>query len=141
MSLRAGYIVTSPNRLGKYSPLLCDNIDPITHDFKSLFISLDPIDAQVLIALKIDRASGACVTEDGNKLRSVKKMSDSAQSEIRSIVLDALSRLIARRDIQYKGVTFDAWNTASQTGTAVVKWVNLRALDNVIRSQEIRIGE
>lgn len=140
MPIRTGYIVAAPSVLGRPSPLLCDNIDPTTHDFASLFNSVDPIDAQVVIAMKIARGSGASVVEDGSRLREVTKMDDAAQSEIRSLVREALSRLINQRDIQYKGVEFSVWDPSSQTGTAVVKWVNLRSRDKELREFPMQIG-
>ena len=141
MALRstAGYEYTAPARLADPSVLLCDNIDSKSHDFASLTTTIDPIDAQVIFAIKLKRASGASVFNDGSRLHEVRKMGDSAQSEIKGLVREALSRLIDQRDIQYRGVKFDLWDTANQTAHITIQWINLRARDNVIRSHPIEI--
>lgn len=120
---------------------MCDNIDPTTHDFVSLTTTIDPIDAQVIIALKVVRASGPSVAEDGNRLHEVRKMGDGAQAEIKSLVQEALSRLIFNRDIRYLGTDFDYWEPGYQAGTATVKWVNLRARDKQTRTHSFRFPE
>jgi len=136
---KTGYVVTAPARLGNSSTLLCDNIDPETHDYASLFSTIDPIDAQVILALTIRRGSGVSVVADGNRLHEVRKMSDSAQSEIKGLIQEALGKLIEQRDIQYQGVVFDVWDSANQTSTVIVKWVNLRAYDRGIRTYPLNI--
>lgn len=138
-SIVVGYSAIAPARLGEPSTLLADNIDPETHDFTDLFATIDPIDAQVILALKLVRASGPSVMEDGSRLREVRKMTDSAQNEIRGLVKEALGRLIANRDIRYEGVEFDVWDPGSQTTNAVVSWVNLRARDKLVRTATLSI--
>lgn len=134
-----GYEYVAPAKLADPSVLLCDNIDPKSHDFVSLTTTIDPIDAQVILALKLKRGSGASVFNDGNRLYQVRKMGDSAQSEIKGLVREALSRLIDQRDIQFRGVRFDYWDTENQTAQITVQWVNLRARDNEIRTHAIGI--
>jgi hypothetical protein len=136
---KIGYEYTAPSTLANPSPLLCDNISPKTHDFLSLTTSIDPIDAQVILALKLKRGSGASVFNDGNRLYEIKKMGDSAQSEIKGLIREALSRLIEQRDIQYRGIKFDVWDPANQTASIVVQWINLRARDSKVRSHPIEI--
>jgi hypothetical protein len=140
MVLRTGYVFTVPSRLGNPSPLLCDNIDPATNDYVSLFSTIDPIDAQVILALKIRRNSGASVVVDGNRFHEVRKMSDSAQSEIGGLIKEALGRLIDQLDIQYKGASFTDWDPSNQTCTVEIKWVNLRARDREIRTYSLNIS-
>lgn len=131
-----GYVVLAPSQLGAPSPLLADNIDPETHDFVSLFTSVHPIDAQVILAMKLERGSGAAVMQDGIRLRDITKMDDGAKNQIRSRIVQALSRLTKAGDIILKSVTFDVWDKSTQSGGPTVKYVNLRAYDNRIR--EIR---
>lgn len=139
MAIVVGFSAIAPKRLGVPSPLLADNIDPQTHDFRSLATTIDPIDAQVILALKLVRGSGPSVTEDGSRLRDVRKMTDSAQNEIRAFVREALGRLIANRDIRFEGVEFAPWDPSSQSTNTVVRWVNLRAQDKLIREATLSI--
>ncbi len=132
-----GYGVTSPGQLAPPSPLLADNIDPQTHDYVSLFRSIDPIDAQVIIALKIVKGSGAAVEDDGSRFRDIRKITQSVKTEIKSEVRRALARLIANRDIKYKGVAFDVFDPSNRTIQARVQWVNLRAFDGAVKSASI----
>lgn len=140
MALRSGYNYTAPSRLGDPSVLLCDNIDPKSHDFVSLTTTIDPIDAQVINALKIKRGSGASVFNDGNRFHEIKKISDSVQSEIKGLAREALTRLIDQRDIQYRGVIFQQIDSASQTINVTIQWVNLRARDRAIRYHTIALS-
>lgn len=137
MTIRAGYNYTAPSRLGAPSVLLCDNIDPRSHDFVSLTTTIDPIDAQVILAMKLKRGSGASVFNVGNRLHEVRKMGDSVQSEIKGLVKEALQQLVDRRDIQYRGVVFDLIDPANQTIYMTIKWVNLRARDREIRTHSM----
>ena len=92
-----GFFVRAPGALGIPSPLVPDNIDPATRDFPSLFIGLDVIDAQVILALSTVRASGAAVQEDGiDDLPP--KMEASLQNDLEGAVRTALGRLIRNGD-------------------------------------------
>jgi hypothetical protein len=137
---RAGFVVTSPGRLAAPSVLLADNIDPSTHDFVSLTQTIHHIDAQVIVALKVVRASGPSVLADGNRLREIRKMDEAAQSEAEGLIKEALYRLISRDDIRYKGVEFTQWDSGSQTGEVTVKWINLRARDQQLRAHTLKIA-
>jgi len=130
----AGFTVAAPAQLADPSPLLCDNIDPETRDFASLTTGADPIDSQVEIALSRVRNSGPSVVYDGSRIREVKKMDDNAQDQARSLVKEALSRLVANRDIRHVGTTFDLWEVGSQSGQLRVQYVNLRAGNDLVRS-------
>jgi hypothetical protein len=77
--------------------------------------------------------------EDGNRFQDVKKMDDSAQSEITSLAREALFRLIRNRDIEFRGVIFDNWLPGQQTSNMRVQWVNLRARDKVVREATLSI--
>lgn len=141
-----GYVILAPGQLAAPSPLLADNIDPNSHDLASLFNSIDPIDAQVILALKLERGSGPAIVHDGIKLSDIKKMDDSAQDQIKSRVRQALNRLITNGDILLKGVVFDddtnarTWDPGSQFGQYRVRFVNLRAHDNRVREAPVRFA-
>jgi hypothetical protein len=132
-----GYGVAPPSLLGPPSPLLADKINPITHDYESLSEGRDPIEAQVLIALSIVRGSGAAVLNIGHRLHEIRKILPSLQHDIESKVREALKLLIKNRDIRYRGIELSINDEGNQTVEAVVKWVNLRAFDGVVRNTPI----
>ena len=134
-----GYGVTVPSRLGAPSPLLAENIDPVTHDFVNLSSGVDPVDAQVIIALKMVRGSGASVVEDGQRFSTIRKITDTVQTQIDSLVREALKRLITQQDIEYVGITFEDLDPGSQTINATVRWINLRALDESERRAPLTV--
>ena len=111
------------------SPLLADYLDPTSNDFVSLFTSLDPIDLQVVLALKLVRGSGAAVTEDGNNLMDIRKISSTILSEISSEVNIALARLIRNGDIRYRGLKNETVDAGNQYVQWTVEWNNLRAFN------------
>lgn len=139
-SAPVGFGVAAPGALAKPSVLLSDNIDPVTNDYKSLFETIDTIDAQVIIALKIVRNSGAAVVNDGNTLRSIRKINNGIEVDIISRVRQALARLVSNGDIRYENVIFDIIDPGNQTVQARVQYVNLRAFDPTIREASIVVG-
>ena len=132
-----GSAISTPAGLGPPSPLLADNIDPQTGDFASLFVGIDPIDAQVINAVKIVRGSGASVTEDGMRLVDIRKIKDDTEDDIRNEVRRALSRLIQNQDIRFSGTKFDYIEKGSQFIQIRVQWVNLRSFDRTPREAVI----
>lgn len=122
-----GIGVYSIGSLPAASPLLSDFIDPATNDFRSLFVSLDPIDLQVINALKIVRGSGPVVIEDGNNLESIKKITNTIRRDIESEIKIALARLIRNGDIRYKGISEVKIQPENQYVEWMVSWYNLRS--------------
>ena len=53
-----GFFV-APSALGPPSPLLADNVDPVTRDFRDLFEGADPIDDSVQVAMTSSTISGS----------------------------------------------------------------------------------
>ena len=133
-----GFFIRAPGALGDPSPLLADNIDPETRDFASLTVGLDPIDAQVQLALGTVRASGSAVEEDGIE-NLPDKMTDATQNEITSAVQTALNRLIRNGDIAFLGVTFDLHDESVQTSLPRVRYKNLRAVDQRTREAVLQL--
>jgi hypothetical protein len=135
-----GFFVASPGALAPPSALLADSIDPFTHDYASLTTGVDPIDAQVLVALTILRDSGASVIGTGLRITDTKILAD-IQLTLASAVSRALSTLIAKRDIQLVAVDFgddgEGVDAGNQVVNFAVKWVNLRALDRAVRQADI----
>ncbi len=135
-----GFFVASPGALGPPSPLLADNISPFTHDYVSLTVGVDPIDAQVLVALTILRDSGAAVIDMGLRITDTKILPDIVLT-LTSAVRQALSTLIANRDIQLVTVDFGDNNEGvdedNQVVNFAVRWINLRALDKGVRTASI----
>jgi hypothetical protein len=124
-----GEAVSSIGALPTASPLLSDFIDPQTNDFVSLFVSLDPIDLQVITALKLVRGTGPAIMEDGNNLNDIKKISKTVLNDIESEVKIALSRLIRNGDIQYSGIKDTIVEPGAQYVQWMVEWKNLRAIE------------
>lgn len=106
------------------SPLLADNYDPQTRDFRSLTTGTDVVDAQVLVALQTVRASGAAVMNDGMR-RAPRKMLDSLKLSLESEVRVALGRLTARNDVRLARVVVRV-DDANQTTNITVVYLNLR---------------
>ncbi len=80
--------------------ILADPIDPLTHEYRSIRMGMDPIDAQVLLALKVTRKSGAAVQDDGQDFDSIENVDDQTPSLIEAKTRLALRRLIDNRDIE-----------------------------------------
>ena len=132
-----GFFTPSPGALTPPSPLLADLIDPNTHEYISLFTGDDPIDAQVLIALKTVLGSGAAVTSIGSKLSSIRKITESTPGDVEAEVRNALAALIQQGDIRLVSVSVEA-HAAGQI-EAVVKYVNMRARDRSIREKRYTV--
>jgi hypothetical protein len=135
-----GFFIKSPGALPNPSPLLADNIDPETNDFASLFNGMNVIDAQVIVAVTYVRGTGAAIQEDGILFTS-RKITASTPREIEADVRIALGRLIRNADIRLVSVDFGDDNEGIDPGNQVVnmliKYVNLRALDQQVRIVEI----
>ncbi len=131
-----GYFFAPPSRQGPPSPLLADNIDPKTRDFADLFVGMDPIDSQVIVALQTTRGSGPCVLDTGIKL-SRRKITEDFESATLSDARQALGRLIRNRDIQVVGLETDQANEGAQQAQLNVAYRNLRALDPRTRYQPL----
>lgn len=128
-----GGAVSSPEDLAKRSPLLAPLIDPYTHDFLSLSIGMDPVDARVINALKVVRGSGPCVEKTGHRFRDIRKITPSTPNEIDNRARTALAGIIRDGDIRYIGTTIDYNESATQMIQARVQWINLRAGDGEVR--------
>jgi len=116
--------VTLP--VGTFSPITADFIDPATGNYSSMVSGIDPIDAQVVIAMNTVRGSGACVTEDGCNLENIRKIRETVQREIESEIRVALKRLIDNGDIRLRSFTFDVQKENQYVGV-VVEYKNVRA--------------
>lgn len=110
------------------TPLLADYIDPDTNDYVSLAIGFDPVDAQVINALKIVRRSGASVFEIGTRLKDIRKITDSIRNEIESQIRFALAPLVKNRDIIIESIIFDIVDPGNQTVQVRPVWRNLRSI-------------
>ena len=120
--------------LSEPSVLLADNIDPETRDFASLFTAIDPIDQQVVTALSVERATGPCVSNDGQKLGNIRKMTASYKTQVENEVARALSRLIRNGDISLVEMRWDLDDESSQGAQLSVVYKNLRVADRSART-------
>lgn len=121
------------------SPLLAEDIDPATGDYRSLFEGADPIDAQVQLAVSTVRGSGLSVLEDGLEI-TADKMDDSVLRTLESDVRIALGRLISNGDILLEGVEFVQVSEADATVQLHANYVNLRSGDRRVRQVPVPSG-
>ena len=130
--------VSSPSALTAPSPLLADYIDPSTNDYLSIEDGMDPVDAQVIIAMKTKRGSGPSVTEDGHNLDSIKKIMPSVERDIEAQLKLALGRLIRNGDITYKGQTITNNDPANAYVEGYVSYVNERTFTGVVQTANFK---
>jgi hypothetical protein len=109
-----------------FSPITADYIDPATGDYASMTSGLNPVDAQVVLAMSTIRGSGAAVMESGCNLSNVKKIRETVQREIMSEVRVALKLLIDNGDIRLGTFVFDVQPSNQYVG-AVINYQNLRS--------------
>lgn len=80
--------------------ILADSIDPKTGEFTSISKGMDPIDQQVVLAMRITRRSGAAVMNDGQEFREIRKVTEETPILMKSVAERALRRLIEQGDIE-----------------------------------------
>jgi hypothetical protein len=144
--LRTGFVIVAPSQLGPPSPLLADNIDPRTKDFRDLFTGADPVDDRVQVTVMTTRGSGAAVLDTGISLTR-NKMTTDIEDSLKSDVRQALNRQVKTRDIQLVDITLGGPDSsgqptgtvdeANQTAQVNVQYRNLRALDPRVRSMQV----
>ncbi|MCP4674332.1 MAG: hypothetical protein GY854_02200 [Deltaproteobacteria bacterium] len=136
-----GQAVSTPGALATPTILLAPLIDPYTHDLLSLTDGMDPIDAQVINALKIVRGSGPAVSDVGARFGDIRKITAATPNDIKAQVQTALSGLVRRGDIRYAGTIIDYNEPGKQMVQARIQWINLRAFDGSVRNTSIQLGE
>jgi hypothetical protein len=109
-----------------FSPITADYIDPTTQEYLSLTKGMDPIDAQVLIAIKTIKGSGAAVLEDGSGLRNIRKITRDVVQRVQAEVRSALRRLVANRDIRIDQIPVTVLKGSQQVDLRI-DYFNLRA--------------
>ena len=141
-----GFFV-APSALGPPSPLLADNVDPVTRDFRDLFEGANPVDDQVQVTIMTTLGSGGSVLQTGIRLNRRKMVAD-LQNSLEGDVRQALKPLVTNRDINFKRITFgtDPTQTGNPTGTVDeanqtaqinIEYRNLRALDSKVRALQL----
>jgi hypothetical protein len=83
---------------GPYA-IAAESYDKDSLDLTSLTEGVDPIDAQVQLAMTSVRATGVANAAVGQRFTDVRKLSDDFEVAIESEVRTALSRLVENRDI------------------------------------------
>ncbi len=139
-----GFFV-APSALGPPSPLLADNVDPVTRDFRDLFEGADPIDDSVQVAVMTTLGSGGSVLQTGIRLNR-RKLTTDIQNSLTGDMRAALKTLVTNRDIDIKRITFGVDANGQPTGTVDestqsaqlnVEYRNLRAFDLKVRSLQL----
>ena len=93
----------------------------------------DPIDAQVINAVKRVRGSGQAVRADGWNPERLRKMTPEEQNTCRAMIATSLKRLTDAGDIRFKGATFELFDEANTYVQVLIEFVNLRSLDQTPR--------
>lgn len=137
-----------PNQVGFPSPLLADNIDPTTKDFRDLFIGMDPVDAAVQVAVTTTRGSGSCVRDVGLRLNE-RKLGTTFKRITEADMRLALKPIVDRRDISIEQISFGVDAYGNPTGEVLewdasaqinVSFINLRAFDSKTRRLKLGSG-
>lgn len=118
------------------NPITADYIDPATGEYASMVQGLNPIDAQVILAMTTIRGSGAAVKDQGQRLSDIDKIRKTVEREIQSEVRLALKQLIQQHDIRLGTFAFDKQPSNDYVGV-VIEYTNLRA--GGVRSVELVI--
>ena len=139
-----GFFV-APSALGPPSPLLADNVDPVTRDFRDLFEGADPIDDSVQVAVMTTLGSGGSVLQTGIRLNR-RKLTTDIQNSLSGDMRAALKTLVTNRDIDIKSITFGVDSAGRPTGTVDestqsaqlnIEYRNLRAFDLKVRTLQL----
>lgn len=141
-----GFFV-APSAIGPPSPLLADNVNPVTRDYRDLFEGANPVDDQVQVTLMTTRGSGGSVLQTGlrvNRRKMIEDLQDTLEGDVRL----ALSSMIKNRDINFKRISFgtdsgDGTPTgtvdeANQTAQVNIEYRNLRAFDSKVRTLQLQ---
>jgi hypothetical protein len=115
---------------------LADAVDPTTHEYLSVFVGFDPVDAAVLEALKRVRNSGAAVTGVGHRFVDVDKVDNRAADEIEAEARFALRVLVQRGDVQLYAVNVNADPDNPDWAEVTCTYINLRARNPQYRTTE-----
>jgi hypothetical protein len=118
------------------SPITADYIDPVTNEYLSMTQGMDPIDAQVIIAIKTIKGSGDAVANDGTRLRDLDKIRPNIEFQIEGEVRNALERLVRNRDIRIDKFVFDV-DKPNDTVSFQLDYINLRAKAGTRKSLSI----
>jgi hypothetical protein len=89
---------------GAGAVFLGDAIDPQTGEYLSILKGWDPVDAAAVEALRVRRASGSAVTDDGNKLHEIEVIDERLEFLATSEVKYAWRRLIEAKLIRLASV-------------------------------------
>jgi hypothetical protein len=116
--------------------ILADAIDPTTGEYLSIRQGMHPIDAQVLLAMSVERKSGASVMDDGQDFKTVRKVDEQAQSLIEAKTRLILKRLIDNNDIAIIALTAVA-AADTQSGYTAFQYRNLRQRRSPVRTLHI----
>ena len=116
--------------------ILADPIDPLTHEYRSIRMGMDPIDAQVLVALKVVRGSGASVQDDGQDFGEIENVDDQTSSLIEAKTRLCLRRLVDNLDIEIVALT-PGTEPENAAGSVVLQYKNLRRQRAKVRTLEI----
>jgi hypothetical protein len=108
--------------LGGPALFLADAIDPTTGDYLSIQRGIDPVEAAAIEALRVRRASGSAVLQDGSGLHEIQRIDDRTPFLVRSEIEYAWRRLIEARQIRLDGVDVV---TSGDAVNASIRFTNL----------------
>lgn len=110
---------------GRPPAILADNIDPATGDIKSLLVRVHPVDAAIGEAFRIKRATGAAVSEIGQRFEDVRKNTAFASKELENEARRIMEPFVLRGDAAIISILVDT-TIAFDLGAVAVNYTNLR---------------
>jgi hypothetical protein len=136
------FVPGDPTRRLGPAGILADKIDPNTNDFLSIVVGDDPIDAQVSVAFRTERRSGAAVMDTGQRFLDIRKLTDDADELIMGEAREALRLLLQREDIELESAAVvrgaDA-GTGADWAELTVAYINRRSQDRTREEQTFRL--
>ena len=105
--------------------LAAEDFDQLTKDLRSLTVGVDPIDAQVQVAMTTLRRSGAAVISTGQRFQDVRKLDTNASLLLEQEARTCLARLVAANDISIERVDVVA-DPGGQWAEVTIDYVNKR---------------
>jgi len=118
--------------------IAAERIDVASRDIASVLSSANVIDAQVQLALTVERGSGSAVENVGQNFKSVRRLGDDAQQLLEAEVRIALRELVERNDIYIESVAVEV-DSPNTWAEVTVNYINLRVRKPRKRSPSFRV--
>lgn len=104
--------------------ILADKLDTSNGEFASLLGGRDPIDAAIAYHFRVERGSGASVTDVGQRFADIKKNDESAAASIKYEIERVLKPFVDRQLVRTVRLSVEA-DPDTDYGAAYVEYINL----------------